>query len=520
MKKNKLWIVLIPVVLIALICIGAAGVMLLQGNSAKDYSALILQAQQATDSGDYDAAIAAYEKAIKLDNQEIRAYRGLAELHIMMGQPEEALKIGQRYRDATGDVTLENKYSEEIRELMQNDNQQESSVDDIKLSLVGQKENLPSEEVSLNTSLLSFLSGASYADYEKTYGTATIDYSGNGSVLTYAQAPVVCSYLATDGTVRVDDTGKPFSNSVPTAVSLTDLSSLLVGMTGSISLDVLKAVPELSDARLISEDRENVVEFTVNCCKVQITCDENGTIQSTDAWNEITIIAPVQETGSCALSGTVQDATTGEGVSEAKLLFRKGIDNTTGSVEQELESDYTGEYKLDLDSGDYTVEIQADGYITEYFSITVYSWFTSDEEDFTISPELEEGQIRIVLEWGAAPMDLDAHLFGTSSSGEFIAVNFMDMAEEGVASLDVDDMNGYGPETITINDVGGDYYFGVNDYGSTGTMAQSGATVKIYMPGESQPTIVYVPAEVENLWLVCEIHDNQVFVINATYFDY
>lgn len=517
MKENKLWLVLIPVVLVAMICIGAAGVIMLRDNTEKDYTALIHRAQEAVDSGDYDAAISAYEKAIKLDSKEIRAYRGLAELHIVMGEPEEAVKVGQRYKEATGDATLENKYNEALREMLEKATQQEASTGEGIISFAGEKENTPSEQVELNASLVAFISGASYADYEQAYGASTIDYNGSGSVLHYSQAPIVCSYMAVDGAVRVDSAGKPFTTSYPTAVSLTDLSLLLVGMTGSVSLDVLNAAPELGDAHMVSEDGHNVVTFSVDSCEVKIACDENGTIQSTEAWNEITITEPAQETQNCTLSGTVQDATTGSGVSRAKLLFRKGIDNTLGNADQEVEASANGEYSVELESGDYTVEIQANGYITECFAVTVYAWFTTDERDFTLSPELEEDQIRIVLEWGAAPRDLDSYLVGTSTNGERVNVNFMSKSLEGVAALDVDDMDGYGPETVTIYDIGGAYQFIVHDFEMTGTMAQSGATVKIYMPGESQPTIVTVPSDVENDWLVCEINGKQLSVINRAY---
>ena len=40
--------------------------------------------------------------------------------------------------------------------------------------------------------------------------------------------------------------------------------------------------------------------------------------------------------------------------------------------------------------------------------------------NFTISPELEEGEIRIVLTWSARPVDLDAHLEGTGSGGQSV----------------------------------------------------------------------------------------------------
>ena len=59
-----------------------------------------------------------------------------------------------------------------------------------------------------------------------------------------------------------------------------------------------------------------------------------------------------------------------------------------------------------------------------------------------------------------------------------------------LAELDVDDTNGYGPETITLNDLNGVYTYSVVDYRTTGTLQQYGATVKVYLPGKSAPTVI------------------------------
>jgi uncharacterized protein YfaP (DUF2135 family) len=139
---------------------------------------------------------------------------------------------------------------------------------------------------------------------------------------------------------------------------------------------------------------------------------------------------------------------------------------------------------------------------------------TTESADFVISPELEEGQIRIVLEWGATPRDLDSYLLGTASDGLDVEVYYGSRINSGVAELDVDDMDGYGPETTTIYDIHGTYRFVVSDFNGTGAMGQSEATVKIYMPGESAPTTVSVPAEAQNSWTVCTINDGELEIVN------
>ena len=49
------------------------------------------------------------------------------------------------------------------------------------------------------------------------------------------------------------------------------------------------------------------------------------------------------------------------------------------------------------------------------------------------------------------------------------------------AQLDIDDMNGYGPETITITILyDGTYTYAVHAYSLAGTFSDSGAVVKLY----------------------------------------
>lgn len=515
MKYNKLWLLIIPAVLIALVLFGIAGYMLLGSNAQNQYAELLSVADEAYQQGDYNAAIAAYEKAIELDRNNIEAYRGIMGVYVELGQPEMAQKIMDEYTALTQDTTLQTQYSPTLEALLQQNQGNENTQIEAEGLAAGEKE--PTTQVSLNESLLSFISGATHQDFVQSYGEAFVERTENGEVVRYASAPFLCDFRPKDGTVLVDNSGMPFSTSKPTAVSLTDLSALLVGMTESVSLDVIQAEPSLSAAVLINVSNGYLIQITVNNCKIQIACDENGVVSGTDAWNEITVTQIPEEVGRCDVSGSVVDATTGEGVDNVTLRFREGFGNTTGEVVEEIISDDYGSYKIDLDSGDYTVEVVAEGYIIEFFDITIHSWFLSDELSFTISPELKAGEIRIVLEWDATPRDLDSYLFGTSSDGQRVRVCFTDMNMDGVASLDVDCMNGYGPETMTIYDVGGTYQFVVADYNLTGTMAMMGATVKIYMPGESQPTIVDICSSAENDWLVCTISDGKLYVENTPY---
>ena len=133
-----------------------------------------------------------------------------------------------------------------------------------------------------------------------------------------------------------------------------------------------------------------------------------------------------------------------------------------------------------------------------------------------MSPELASGEARIVLEWGAVPNDLDAHVFGNSGGEEF-HVYFSNMEFNDLVMLDVDDRSAYGPETITIKDISqGTFIYGVHDYSNgllgdaNEMLGQSGATVKLYLPNENQPRVYTVPEGYGTYWEVFQIENGKV----------
>lgn len=92
--------------------------------------------------------------------------------------------------------------------------------------------------------------------------------------------------------------------------------------------------------------------------------------------------------------------------------------------------------------------------------------------------------LRITLRWGAHPEDLDSHLFGPSSDGEFHVYYGDDEYREGgvvKAFLDVDDTEGFGYETTTVyNAKGGIYHFMVHLFNGSGTIGTSNAVINVY----------------------------------------
>ncbi len=126
---------------------------------------------------------------------------------------------------------------------------------------------------------------------------------------------------------------------------------------------------------------------------------------------------------------------------------------------------------------------------------------------YAISPVMKNlDGVRIVLSWGSEPQDLDSHLWYKNQHV------YYNSKESPNAQLDVDDTDGYGPETVTIREkvFGDEYVYAVHDYtnrmstSSTG-LANSSAKVFVYI-GQSLVKTYYVPRGKQgNLWTVFKI---------------
>ncbi|MES2300420.1 MAG: tetratricopeptide repeat protein [Pseudomonadota bacterium] len=132
---------------------------------------------------------------------------------------------------------------------------------------------------------------------------------------------------------------------------------------------------------------------------------------------------------------------------------------------------------------------------------------------YAISPVMNNlDGMRVVLNWGAQPSDLDSHIV---YPGNHIYFSQMHGAD---ALLDVDNTTGYGPETITINrkHAGERYVYAVHDYSdrdrlSTHNLSTSGAKVFVYV-GQTLIRTYYVPTNgVGNLWTVFAVTENGEF---------
>ncbi|MDX9845940.1 MAG: hypothetical protein RBT74_03075 [Tenuifilaceae bacterium] len=104
---------------------------------------------------------------------------------------------------------------------------------------------------------------------------------------------------------------------------------------------------------------------------------------------------------------------------------------------------------------------------------------------FSVSPIMSIDQFRVVLDWDQNPGDLDAHF--VKANGYHISYRNTRVLADGTGMLDRDDLDGYGPETITVErvDSNGNYVYSVHNYSheinsSAAPLSRSKATVRVY----------------------------------------
>jgi hypothetical protein len=131
----------------------------------------------------------------------------------------------------------------------------------------------------------------------------------------------------------------------------------------------------------------------------------------------------------------------------------KVVDKATVTLAgNEYATDYRGYLKLPMgpfselmDEG-IPIKIKREGYITLQTDLRVEAGTVLNRR-MVMSRALPPGKIRFVLQWDEEPNDLDLHLKGP---GFHISYRHMKSIANKV-DLDRDELNGYGPETITLH---------------------------------------------------------------------
>ncbi len=222
--------------------------------------------------------------------------------------------------------------------------------------------------------------------------------------------------------------------------------------------------------------------------------------------------------------GTIINAFDGYGIGGASISIYRGVNNTGGDRVLTTQADSRGSYSAELPPGNYTIYAEAEGYQSGTATVLVIPGEYMYDQNCSLTPLLQNGEMRVVLTWGRYPEDLDSHLVGPAPGGSFhIFYDNMNYWHDGRTydNLDVDDTTSYGPETTSVYvPLAGTYTFLVHDYSNresnySTAMATSGAKVTLYIAGYDEPIVYYVPNQAGTVWTVFSVTDGVVTPINT-----
>lgn len=223
------------------------------------------------------------------------------------------------------------------------------------------------------------------------------------------------------------------------------------------------------------------------------------------------------------IKAEIKDAVTGAALSAVTYDVRVGKDNVTGPVILTGKA-VNGKISLDMTAGEYTVMFKCDKYISHFANFTFVDRYY-ETKNVALAPiektlSKSGGDIlRVVMEWGDEPYDLDSHLVGPSEDGGKFHIHpvgsnkVYSLSGMEFAKIDIDAMNGRGPETTTVYKINknGTYSFYVQDFtnkdkNDSMALSASGAQVRVYS-GSLLLSSYNVPTQAAgNYWYVFDYY--------------
>lgn len=209
-------------------------------------------------------------------------------------------------------------------------------------------------------------------------------------------------------------------------------------------------------------------------------------------------ITSANQTNIEVLSATIKD----KKISDAQVVVQRNGEQSLTAV-----SDTNGKAIIASpypDTGDNLILIKKEGYST------LVAKCPCNGMSYALSPTMKGlDSMRVVLSWGAMPSDLDSYMAYPSNHLYF------SHKTGNNGNLDVDDVDSYGPETITLTkrENGQSYVYAVHDFSDqdqpdTINLSASEAKVFVYV-GESLVRTYYVPTGKQgNLWTVFRVNKN------------
>ncbi|MEI6749711.1 MAG: hypothetical protein WCM93_11180 [Bacteroidota bacterium] len=178
-------------------------------------------------------------------------------------------------------------------------------------------------------------------------------------------------------------------------------------------------------------------------------------------------------------------------------------------------SDMQGKVFIDTVSDKtYSFHFIKDGFIPATYNFEVITG-TIFFNRFSVSPVIDFGALRVVLDWGKSPADLDIHL--VREGGYHISYQNMHLANDGTAKLDRDDLKGFGPETITVKAIDNNATyscyvknFSDKDSPNSRALSKSRANIKVYGNNQLLKTYTIKPDQKGTTWMVFGIVNGKI----------
>ena len=196
----------------------------------------------------------------------------------------------------------------------------------------------------------------------------------------------------------------------------------------------------------------------------------------------------------------IRDSDTGVPIANADV----DIDNTW-----QMKSDTEGKVNLPdaIQEGEFTISVKkGEEYVQTVENFTVTKGEITTAPQISIPKAVDFERIKIVLDWGEFPWDLDAHVVDGTNHVYF------SVKQQGNLELDRDDVNSYGPETITIlepskSKVYSYYVFDCSnaDNPDSTRLSNSQAQVKIYFGNEFVESFKITPNKRGITWHVFDV---------------
>jgi hypothetical protein len=233
---------------------------------------------------------------------------------------------------------------------------------------------------------------------------------------------------------------------------------------------------------------------------------------ATENLTATTTITVPQAVGS--VTGTVRHAQTNAPVANALVQL---ISPNAGQIVGSAQSNAQGSYSMTAPAGTYRVTASGTDFIEDVAESVAIQAGQTTIHNIVLSPRMAAGSTRIVLTWDARPRDLDLWMTGRNDQGNLFTISYMNPGSSSsypFAHLDIDVVDGHGPETITIHQqFSGAYCVSVHNFSGETPLSSSGAQVRVYRDNRLAATYG-VPNQSGTVWSVVRLQGDTLTPIN------